>query len=424
MQATSQADTPFKLPTLLLLLLVSLLASGANAADLDRLQALAGNGSVMLRSPAGEDLVSLNPNQSLVPASILKIPLAQAALTTLGEDFRFETRFYTNDQGDLLIRGLGDPFLVSEEIAVIAQRLATNGLGQVRRLVMDDTAFEANPDLPVENGARDPYAARTSALAVNFNTVNLAWNDAGELISAEAQTPLTPLARQLASNLNPGEPERINLGSNPENGLRQAQQLFRHFLEGAGINVTDAGYYHSAVTDQWRLVYRHASSRTLRDNLEGMLLYSNNFIANQLFLTLGAQQQGYPATAAAARATLQETLEALYGPGIGTNANRLLMLEGAGLDRRQRVSAAAMLRILEVFRPHAALLPRVDVALAKSGTLTGVYNYAGYLQGSDGLYPFVILTNQSANRRGEILTLLQRLLAQCQASGDFRECAG
>jgi len=48
--------------------------------------------------------------------------------------------------------------------------------------------------------------------------------------------------------------------------------------------------------------------------------------------------------------------------------------------------------------------------LRKSGTLSGVYNYAGYLRGSDGLYPFVILTNQAANNRDEILGLLQRQL--------------
>ena len=107
----------------------------------ERLAALAGDGSVMMRSPNNEVLVSLNPDRALVPASLIKIPLAQVALTTLGEDFRFETHFYRNDSGDLLIRGLGDPFLVSEEIARIADALAQRGLQQIRRLVMDDSAF-------------------------------------------------------------------------------------------------------------------------------------------------------------------------------------------------------------------------------------------------------------------------------------------
>lgn len=376
----------------------------------DRLAALAGDGSVMLRSPNGEALVSINPNRSLLPASILKIPLAQVALTTLGEDFRFETHFYRNDSGDLLVRGLGDPFLVSEEISRIADTLAQRGLGQIRRLIMDDSAFEADLDLPIENGSNQPFAARNSALAVNFNTVNLAWTADGRLTTGEPQTPLTALARELGARLSPGDPQRINLGDEPAAGLIQAQQVFQYFLEESGIKVSDGGFYREAVADEWTLFYQHRSSRSLRDNLDGLLRYSNNFIANQLFLTLGAQGNGYPATAEAARAALQQQLAELYGDGFGRDPQSLLMLEGSGLSRAQRSTGAGMMHILEVFEPYADLLPEVDGVLRKSGTLTGVYNFAGYIRGSEGLYPFVILTNQAVNNRTEILRILQRRL--------------
>ena len=171
---------------------------------------LAGNGSVLLQSPAGEIVFSLNADMPLVPASLLKIPLAQAALTALGADYRFETHFYQNARGDLLVRGLGDPFLVSEEIALIAKRLSQQGLKRVRRLVVDDSAFASALDLPLEAGADDPYAARNSALAVNFNTVNLAWNPEQQIISGEPQTPLTEVARSLGRGLAPGQPQRVN----------------------------------------------------------------------------------------------------------------------------------------------------------------------------------------------------------------------
>jgi D-alanyl-D-alanine carboxypeptidase/D-alanyl-D-alanine-endopeptidase (penicillin-binding protein 4) len=352
--------------------------------------------------------VSINPERALVPASLLKIPMAQVALTVLGDEFRFETHFYRNGEGDLLIRGLGDPYLVSEEIVRIADALAQRGIRQIRRLVMDDSAFESAPDLPLEPGANDPYAARNSALAVNFNTVNLAWAADGELISGEPQTPLTALAQELGAQLAAGEPQRINLGNDPVAGLRQAQQVFRYFLEGAGITVSDGSFYREAVADEWTLFYQHFSSRSLSSNLEGLLRYSNNFIANQLFLTLGAQGKGYPATSEAARGVLQQHLAQLYGDDFGRNPQSLLMLEGAGLSRAQRVSAAGMMHILEVFKPLAELLPEVDGALRKSGTLTGIYNFAGYIRGPKGLYPFVILTTQAVNNRAEILRILQR----------------
>lgn len=395
------------LPGLMLMVLPSLLI----AADQGRLAELVGNGSVMLRTPDGEELISINPTQSLTPASVLKLPLAQVALTVLGEDFRFETHFYQNDADDLLVRGLGDPFLVSEEIELIAEQLAKLGISEIRRLIMDDSAFEPAPDLPIESGALDPYAARNSALAVNFNTVNLAWTPSGELRSGEPQTPLTPMARELATQVSAGTPQRINVGQNPETGLRQAQQLFSIFLEGAGIAVIDNEFYRQAVNDNWTLAYPHRSSRSLRDNLEGLLRYSNNFIANQLFLTIGAQEHGYPATAVAAREVLQQNLASLYGAGVGSDPSKLLMIEGSGLGRSQRTTAATMMAILDTFLPYADLLPEQDDSLRKSGTLTGVYNYAGYIPRTDGLYPFVILTSQPANNRDTILRLLQREIA-------------
>ena len=391
-----------------LLLLFCTLAFPAVAQD--RLAALIGDGSVMLRSPNGETLVSLNPGTPLVPASLLKVPLAQVALTTLGEGFRFETHFYLNSSGDLLVRGLGDPFLVSEEIAHIVDTLAERGLKQIRRLVMDDSAFEPNPDLPIESGNNQPYGARNSALAVNFNTVNLAWSSSGRLITGEPQTPLTALARELGAQLSPGEKLRINLGDDPAAGLRQAQQLFLHFLVESGITLSDTDFYQNAVTDEWRLFYSHRSSQSLRDNLEGLLRYSNNFIANQLFLTLGVQDSDYPATTKSARAALQQQLTQLYGDSFGRDPQSLLMLEGSGLSRTQRSSAAGMMHILEVFKPYADLLPEVDGVLRKSGTLTGVYNFAGYIREPDGLYPFVILTNQAVNNRLEILRVLRQEL--------------
>ena len=377
---------------------------------------LVGNGSVMLRSPSGEDLVRINPERSLIPASLVKIPMAQVALETLGEGFRFETHFYLNDAGDLLIRGYGDPFLVSEEVTRIAQHLAAilpeEGVTGIRRLVVDDSAFAPDLVIPGQASTRQPYGAINGALVVNFNTVNLAWSTDGSLVSAEPQTPLTPLARELAAGLPAGQTVRINLGDEPVNGLRQVQQLFRHFLEESGITINDPQFYRESVSPDWTRLYQHSSSISLRENLEGLLHYSNNFIANQLFLTLGAQEHGYPASLENARTVLVQRLQEVYGEDYGHRHDRLLMNEGSGLSREQRTTGSAMMYILETFRPHAGLLAEVDGVYRKSGTLTGVYNFAGYIPGPDGLYPFAIISNQSGNQRAGILQALQARVAQ------------
>lgn len=371
------------------------------------IESLTGNGAVLLLSPSREELVNINSEAPLIPASLIKIPLAQAAISTLGEDFRFETHFYRNEQGDLLIQGLGDPFLVSEEVARISDVLSQRGLRQIRRVVVDSSAFENLHELPQEGSANDPYAARNSALAVNFNTVNLNWTADGTLTSGEAQTPLTTIARELARNLDTAQPQRINLGQNPENGLRQAQQIFHHFLQESGISIADQNFYQGPVSGEWTIFYRHRSSTPLSEILSGMLRYSNNFIANQIFLALGAYNVGYPTNPSAALTQLQLIIKDSYGDMYGSDPDFLLMTEGSGLSREQRSSATGMMRILLNFEPLSNLLPEINGVLRKSGTLSGVYNFAGYIKGDNGRYPFVIMTNQGVNNRDEILQILQ-----------------
>ena len=94
---------------------------------------------------------------------------------------------------------------------------------------------------------------------------------------------------------------------------------------------------------------------------------------------------------------------------LGTStAAAIVQVEGAGLSRQNRVTARAMLQVLARFRPSAELLKKERGTLLKTGTLTGVYNYAGYLP--DGK-AFVILLNQQGNSRAAILERLQRQYA-------------
>lgn len=125
---------------LFLLSLISYLLSPSVLAQ-TRLESLLGDGGVMLNSPLGESLVSINADQELLPASLVKIPLTQVVLTALGEDFRFETRFFRNDAGDLLIRGLrlGLPFARTEArmlpLPTLKETWARPSATTVKRLV-------------------------------------------------------------------------------------------------------------------------------------------------------------------------------------------------------------------------------------------------------------------------------------------------
>ena len=88
-----------------------------------------------------------------------------------------------------------------------------------------------------------------------------------------------------------------------------------------------------------------------------------------------------------------------------TTADAIVQVEGAGLSRDNRVTVRAMLDLLTHFRPQAELLKKEGGVAIKTGTLTGVYNLAGYLP--DG-QAFVILLNQQVNQRAAVLDRLKR----------------
>jgi D-alanyl-D-alanine carboxypeptidase/D-alanyl-D-alanine-endopeptidase (penicillin-binding protein 4) len=68
----------------------------------------------------GNELVAQNTDEPFVPASVTKIVTAWLAMEVLGGDYRFKTRFYLDDKRVLYVRGGGDPFLISEELAPLA----------------------------------------------------------------------------------------------------------------------------------------------------------------------------------------------------------------------------------------------------------------------------------------------------------------
>nr|MBC8342576.1 hypothetical protein [Bacteroidota bacterium] len=70
-----------------------------------------------------------------------------------------------------------------------------------------------------------------------------------------------------------------------------------------------------------------------------------------------------------------------------------------------------MMAVLEKFKKYQYLLTEKKGVLVKSGTLTGVYNYAGYIKTATGLFPYTILLNQKRNNRDQILILMQQYAA-------------
>lgn len=389
------------------LLICSLLCSlNATSNDhLEKIHHLVHNGCVMLNDENGERLIAIKPDNRFVPASIIKVLTSYIALDILGPEFRFPTKCYTNSRSDLIIKGYGDPFMVSDEIRFLARALKKKGCTSVNRVFLDRSYFSDNLTIPGISFTSNPYDALNGALVVNFNTINVGKNSSGTIYSAEKETPLTPLAITKASTFSPGTKQRVNLSADREACAQYAGELFVAIFREQGITVADSTVAVATVSADREPVLTYYNSRSLPEVLKGLLKYSNNFIANQLFLSIGARVNGAPATMAKSRSVFGKYIhEKLSIP-----ESQLVMVEGSGISRDNKITGAAMLSIMERFKPNAAFLSSRHGHPVKSGTLRGVSNYAGYLSTVSGLRPFVIMLNQKKANRDSILKLLERL---------------
>lgn len=353
----------------------------------------------------GRIISSCNQDLPFVPASTVKIVTALAAFRILGDDYRFATEFFLDDAQNLFIRGHGDPFLVSEEVSLIASEIKARGIAHIRSVFVDNSLYDSLGEVPGQGVSANPYDAPVAAVAVNFNTVSIAVGADGLTNSAEPQTPTLPIMQDLARGLSPGE-YRLNICRGGcdvrKRSARYTAELFRAKLEERGVAV-GPGFGLKAVPNNARHLYTHLNTRKLEEVVFSFLKFSSNFVANQVYLACGIKLKGNPASWEKSSLAMSSVLAQVLEPN---TLSAIRVVDGAGLSRDNRLTVRALLQILIAFKPHMSLLQEKMDASLKSGTLKGVYNYAGYLANG---YPFVILLNQRQNTRDSILERLENM---------------
>ena len=386
----------------LLLLAVLLLPTQAFADVKEKVAALAPSALVLVMDADGKELVAQNADEPFVPASVTKIVTAWLALQVLGADYRFETRFYLDTKRLLYVRGGGDPFLISEELALLATGLvAAVGKKPIAGIVLDASYFPADLRIPGVEDTNKSFDTLNSALAVNFNTIN-AVRRGNKVESAEKQTPLTPLAISQFRARGPNGRGRISLNQEPTVGLRYAGELLAAFIKRAGGSVSGT-ITTGSVPAGLAPVYVHRQSRMLSEVLRELLHGSNNYIANQIFLEIGAKSLGGPVSLEKSVAVARKMLAA------HDLADAIQLEEGSGLSRGNRFTARGLAKVLNLFAPHAGLLETRKGSSYKTGTLEGVRTLAGYLSSSKhGPVRFVIaLKGNNGALRFELLKAIE-----------------
>ncbi len=396
-------------------------------------------------------------DQRVNPASVMKLVTTAAALDLLGPDFIWTTHFLTNGtvaggllRGDLVIQGGGDPKWVVERIEADFQALRQLGVQVVHGdVLLDHGAFQLPPIDPAAFDGEHlrPYNAAPDAVLVNFKSVvmNFSVDATARVARVQYQPPLAGVSTQATVPLTDGpcgdwrstlgarldQPHAIRFtGAYPARcgertwpfAYADPQSFAHRALEGLwraqGGLLT--GRIRSGTVPQGARVLHTGQSMPLADIVGDINTFSNNVMAQQLFLTLGRGQGA--AAGSAVPATFERARNAVQRWWVDRFGSQLpppLLDNGSGLSRQERVSAEALYRLLQdvVRRPHAEVLmrslPRVGVdgtaarmgergilklalgkARVKTGSLRDVTAVAGYVPTRSGrLWAVVAIVN-------------------------------
>ena len=382
-----------------------------------------------------------NADISVNPASTMKLVTTYAALELLGPTHQWKTEFFTDGQlkngvlnGNLYLKGGGDPKLNMEKLWLMMRDLRANGVLQVTGDLVLDRSHFVQPQLPSFNDdggdANKPFLVAPDSLLVNLKALRFIARTEGGKVHIAAEPPIASIridnrVKALPAAKCPGWPD---VRYNPVTEFDGTTVIVTGKLaEGCSsqtyLSLLDhPGYAAGAIRAIWqelggsimgkdrlapvpekaRLLAR-AYSPDLTEIIRDINKYSNNTMAQQLFLSLGAKYRN-EADGDDAKAAQRVVRQWLAKKGI--TAPHLVMENGSGLSRAERVSAREMATLLQAAwkSPYAAEFmaslplvamdgtmrkrlhrtPLVGEARIKTGTLNNVRAIAGFSRDSNG----------------------------------------
>jgi serine-type D-Ala-D-Ala carboxypeptidase/endopeptidase (penicillin-binding protein 4) len=402
----------------------------------------------------GEEVYGWHQDDSLVPASTMKVITAATALKELGPSYRWTTEVLTDGKigddgvlrGNLYVKGSGDPEMVVETLWKLAYDLKLEGVNEVQGdIVFDDSAMTSERGIPgwkkkvdLEDGPA--YNPSLGALSLNFNTVAVVVapsetvggdarvqleTPAPGILSVESELTTTAKGGRrhiLLERAIDGRKMTLKLGGSIPQGTR-AQKYYRSvadptaYFQGAMANmltkhgVKVRGKWREDVTpEKTKLLVRHRSS-ALANVLASTNKHSNNFMAEQVLKTLGMEIEGEGSTEAGIRVVDR------YLQGLGIAPEEYTLVNGSGLARGIRIRPSHLTAVLvdmehddqvgAEFRSSLAIGGRDGTLWArfreddqvgrlrgKTGTINGVHCLTGYIDSEGGdRFAFAFLVN-------------------------------
>lgn len=404
----------------------------------------------------GKVLAATNVSTPFNPASTMKLVTTDAALELLGPAYSWKTTAYTDGrqlgntlQGDLIFKGGGDPKLVLENFWLFLRQIRAKGIRDIRgNVVLDRSIFDESAYDPskFDGDPLKPYNVGPDALLLNYKALTFQFvPDASTGLVRVVLDP--PLAGYQVLPPRPGKGacgdwQGKLLASFDQNGANFSGSL----PESCGEKTWYVNPYKMSSSEYFGAVFRQMwtdlggtfsgtvktgtvpvgarciaewNSVSLPEVIRDINKYSNNVMARQLLLTIAADVLKLPATPERGALAVQSWLA-----NKGIQADDLVIENGSGLSRNERISARTMGRLLALAYQSPTMpefissLPLVGFdgtmrkrlkgqavagqAHVKTGTLNDVRAIAGYVLAASGKYYVVVfLINHGNAPRGQ-----------------------
>ncbi len=404
----------------------------------------------------GETVLDWRGDEPRNPASTIKLLTTLVALDILGPAYRWRTDVFAQGElqdgrldGNLLIKGHGDPFLVTERVWQLLRDIRHAGIYEISGdLLIDDSWFEIGDYDPAAFD-RQPlraYNVAPNALLMNFNVVryrfepdhatnvvNILLDPALDNLRVDNRLSLAPgrcrgyqrgititanksLDEVTLSGRFPSRCEQYSMDRSTLSHNDYVYGLFRMlWLDSGGIF---EGGWRNVVADDSLQPILSFESLSLSEIIARLNKHSNNVMARHLLFTLAAEVNGAPGSEASGKQVLAKWLA-----DNGLESDDIVIDNGAGLSRNTRITAKHMSALLE-FAWRQPYMPEylaslslsgldgtleerfednglAGIAHLKTGSLDHVAAIAGYLQSRSGRrFAIVVLQNYRDIHRG------------------------
>jgi serine-type D-Ala-D-Ala carboxypeptidase/endopeptidase (penicillin-binding protein 4) len=332
---------------------------------------------------AGGSVLSVNAAAAMNPASVMKLVTTYAALELLGPAYRWKTDAYTSApvregilEGDLVLKGYGDPKLDLEAFWVLLRALRGKGLREIRGdLVLDRSHFAPAAGDPgrFDGDAFRPYNVLPDALLVNFKSLRFAFlpdpAQGSVRLYVEPRPPALDVVNVLRlvngacpqgqafrdllkATFEPARQRALFSGQYPascgEKDLNVALLEPNDHVAGmmrqlwAEVGGTWTGAARAGPVPPGALLLHAMESAALAELVRDTNKFSNNIMARHIYLTLGAESAGPPADSEKAAGAVRAWIA-----GKKISAPELVLENGSGLSRTERISARNLAAVLQ-----------------------------------------------------------------------------